>query len=245
VREAYRNPADPWHRAAVAAYDTLAYFRFDHPARDNGRPMPLPGDLSPEFAARITGLSQQPLAVGDLLPEEAAAIAEHVETHRVWRNAGAEQRAEIEALHAHASIVREAASEAGADQAQQSTTPEAAMPQTTERIAELNRLLRDTRMSAPDRRVLVDELAQLLGEHPAGQAVPGAAAPPDLAATRSGAAAKEFTVTAPPGAGLTERSIALTDQLRGMKYHGSTERQAKLGELAEALIEAEPGPDVG
>ena len=49
------------------------------------------------------------------------------------------------------------------------------------------------------------------------------------------------TVTAPRGAGLTEKPIALTEQLRGLWYHGSSERQAKLGELAEALLDAEPG----
>ena len=52
-----------------------------------------------------------------------------------------------------------------------------------------------------------------------------------------------MTVTAPRGAGLTEKSIALTEELRGMRYHGTSERQAKLTELAETLLNSEPAGD--
>ena len=38
----------------------------------------------------------------------------------------------------------------------------------------------------------------------------------------------------------TTHSIALTEELRGNRFFGSTERQAKLGELAETLLDAEP-----
>ena len=108
------------------------------------------------------------------------------------------------------------------------------MAQPSERVAEINRLLRYTRMSAPDRRILVDELVGLLEAHPSGEPLPPSA-PAPAPGTRP-----EITVTAPRGSGLTERSIALTEQLRSMPYKGSSERQAKLGELAETLLDAEP-----
>ena len=106
------------------------------------------------------------------------------------------------------------------------------MAQPSERIGEINRLLGDTKMSAPDRAILRDELAGLLEDHRRGQLLPPPAPAPG--------ARPETTVTAPRGSGLTEKSIALTEELRGMKYHGSSERQAKLTELAETLLDAEP-----
>jgi len=249
VMAAVRDTGHPAHAIVDAVRNMLLHEAFDRGARPDGTPTPSTEPVSSGLVLYASGL-QQRVDVSELTPAEAAVAAALGAAHPDFRNDA--QQAELEALHARAATALEATetpvpgSSPGTTEsaAQGATEGTQTMTQPTERIAELNRLLRDTRMSAPDRHILVDELAGLLSasEIPAGAPLPDAAATPNpsVSGARGAAAAKEFTVTAPRGAGLTEKSIALTDQLRGMKFHGASERQAVLGELAQALLDAEP-----
>jgi hypothetical protein len=233
-----RSHAD--HGAVTAFRDLVNYFQHDHP-QIGDRPADWGG---PPLSAATRGFlfgTRPSIDASELDPGEAVGFLAYAETQPAYQAAfldgsspqHAAISAEIEALNARAAEALTSAEEPAVPQSPPEA-PEHDMAQPTERIAEINRLLRDTKMAAPDRRILVDELAGLLEAQPPGQALPPAA-PRPAPGTRP-----EVTVTAPRGSGLTEKSIALTEELRGMKYHGSSERQAKLGELAEALLDAEP-----
>jgi hypothetical protein len=230
------------HGAVRAFRDLVNYFQFDHPqigdtpAEWGGQP------LSAAMRGFLLG-TRPAIEASELDPGEAAGFLAYAETQPEYQAAFLDGdspqheaiSAEIEVLNARAA---EALTSTPAEEAAAAPPPPEApehnMAQPTERITEINRLLRDTKMSAPDRRELVNELAGLLEGHSPGQALP----PP--APTPKPGTPPEVTVTAPRGSGLTEKSIALTEELRGMKFHGSSERQAKLAELAETLLDAEP-----
>ena len=232
--KALGNQAHADHGAIAAFRDLVNYFQFDHPQIAD-KPAPWGGDLSPAMAGFLFG-TRDKIDVAELTPEEAAGVLAYSETQPAYQAAAADGTApqhaaisaEIEALNARAAEVLTSAEEPAVPSSQPAAAPEQnmAQPQPADRIAEINRLLRDTKMSAPDRRILVDELADLLEGHPPGQPLPPPAPLPGTGTPQ------EVVVTAPRGSGLTEKSIALTEELRQMKYHGSAERQAKLGELA-------------
>ena len=202
------------HGAVTAFRDLVNYFQFDHPQIGHN---PAEWSGPPLSAARRGFLfgTRPSIDASELDPGEAAGFLAYAETQPEYQAAfldgdspqHAAISAEIEALNARAAeaLTATPAEEAAAAPAPPET-PEQNMAQPSERIGEINRLLGDTKMSAPDRAILRDELAGLLEDHRPGQLLPPPAPAPG--------ARPETTVTAPRGSGLTEKSIALTEELR-------------------------------
>ena len=237
VVEALQNPSHPAHRMVKAQQNLLQHFAFDRAGPDGNTPTLWQEPISSGLTLYLAGL-QPRVDPSELLPNEAATVAEIASTHPDYRDSPA-QLTEIQALRAHAETAAPATETLiGATAAQTPTEQSTMTKSSAERIAELNAVLRDHRLSASDRSILRDELAELLTGHPEGEALPPAAPAPALGTP------KETTVTAPSGpGGLTQRSIRLTEELRGNRFFGSTERRAKVAELAEVLLDNEPGPD--